>query len=165
MRMFFCLFIFVLFSFEIIPATTMWGSRTKWNERGTWKNILLGRLCFPGISSKHFPQLSASSYFSVIFPSFIFDPFKTPSLDFVVLISLPRQPTKRSTHRRRTGAARVSVIYILDIFLLTVEACLFFLAFLSVYEHEFCSILQCSSPQVLLDSNSLSRTFCLLLIS
>ena len=95
--------------------------------------------------------------FTYIFPSFIFDPFKTPSLDFVVLISLPRQPTKRSSRRGRTGAARVTVICILAIFLLTVKACLFFLAFLSVYEHEFCSILQCSSPQVLPDSNSLSK--------
>lgn len=75
LRMFFCLYVlvcFVLFSFEITPATSMWGNRTKWIERGTREKILLGRLSFPGISSKTFPStfwkfLSFSDFPSLYF--------------------------------------------------------------------------------------------------
>ena len=155
MRMFFvCLF---LFCFHLKLHQRQPCEATEQNEmkEAHKKKILLRSLCVPGISSKHFPQLSASSYFSVIFPSFIFDPFKTPSLDFVVLISLPRQPTKRSSHKRRTGAARVTVICILDIFLLTVKACLFFLVFLSVINTSFAA-----SCSVLLPRSSLTQILC-----
>lgn len=104
----------------------------------SWKAV------FPRNLLKTF-QLSKVLFFSD-FPFLIFDPLKTPSLDFVVLISLPRQPTKRSHPQKKDRAARVSVIYILDIFLHCRSLSSFLPVFLSVYEHEFCSILQCSSP-------------------
>lgn len=108
-----------------------------------------------------------SSYFSVIFPSFIFDPFKTPSWILLFLYWSPQAATKRSTHRRRTGAARVSVILHIGYFPSHCEACLFFLAFLSVYCClSFATSCNVLLPGVLLDSNSLSkRTFCCFFIS
>lgn len=119
-------------------VTSMWGNRTKWNERDAWGKIFLEGWVYLGS-----PQ--SLSCGAVTFPPFTLEPSKTSSLGFVVLIA-PQGTQQRGPGMDggqellyRAGSSTNWILF-------TTKDYLSFLALLTPYKHELTSISQSSLP-------------------